>query len=65
MRDVVDEVDLFVLCNWYKFTGRRNSMPYKARLDVSGTLHHVIVREIEKRLIVKDVAALTRILLER
>jgi hypothetical protein len=31
-------------------------MPRRARLDVSGTLHHVIVRGIEKRRIVNDVA---------
>ena len=30
-------------------------MPRKARLDAPGTLHHVIVRGIEKRHIVKDV----------
>ena len=29
-------------------------MPRKARLDAPGTLHHVIVRGIEKRKIVKD-----------
>lgn len=28
-------------------------MPRQARLDVSGTLHHVIIRGIEKRQIVK------------
>jgi putative transposase len=32
-------------------------MPHRARLDVPGTLHHVIVRGIEKRRIVNDVAA--------
>ena len=31
-------------------------MPRRARLDVPGTLHHVIVRGIEKRRIVNDVA---------
>ena len=31
-------------------------MPRKARLDAPGTLHHVIVRGIEKRRIVYDVA---------
>ena len=31
-------------------------MPRRARLDVPGTLHHVIVRGIEKRRIVDDVA---------
>ena len=31
-------------------------MPRRARLDAPGTLHHVIVREIEKRRIVNDVA---------
>jgi len=31
-------------------------MPRKARLDAPGTLHHVIVRGIEKRRIVNDVA---------
>ena len=29
-------------------------MPRKARLDVPGTLHHVIVRGIEKRRIADD-----------
>ena len=29
-------------------------MPRQARLDSSGTLHHVIVREIEKKDIVND-----------
>jgi len=29
-------------------------MPKQARLDAPGTLHHVIVREIEKRRIVDD-----------
>ena len=29
-------------------------MPSRARLDAPGTLHHVIVRGIEKRLIVDD-----------
>jgi REP element-mobilizing transposase RayT len=29
-------------------------MPRRARLDAPGTLHHVIIRGIEKRLIVKD-----------
>ena len=31
-------------------------MPRQARLDAPGTLHHVIVRGIEKRRIVNDVA---------
>ena len=31
-------------------------MPRRARLDARGTLHHVIVRGIEKRRIVNDVA---------
>ncbi len=31
-------------------------MPRRARLDAPGTLHHVIVRGIEKRGIVNDVA---------
>lgn len=31
-------------------------MPRRARLDAPGTLHHVMVRGIEKRRIVKDVA---------
>ena len=31
-------------------------MPRRARLDAPGTLHHVIVRGIEKRPIVNDVA---------
>ncbi len=31
-------------------------MPRRARLDAPGTLHHVMVREIERREIVKDVA---------
>ena len=31
-------------------------MPRGARLDAPGTLHHVIVRGIEKRRIVNDVA---------
>jgi hypothetical protein len=31
-------------------------MPHRKRLDAPGTLHHVIVREIEKRRIVDDVA---------
>jgi len=31
-------------------------MPLRARLDVPGTLHHLIVRGIEKRRIVDDVA---------
>jgi len=31
-------------------------MPRRARLDALGTLHHVIVRGIEKRRIVRDVA---------
>ena len=29
-------------------------MPRQARLDAPGTLHHVILREIEKRRIVDD-----------
>ena len=29
-------------------------MPRQARLDASGTLHHVIIRGIEKRRIVDD-----------
>ena len=31
-------------------------MPRRARLDAPGTLHHVIVRGIEKRRIVNDVS---------
>ncbi len=31
-------------------------MPRRARLDAPGTLHHVIVRGIERRRIVNDVA---------
>ena len=31
-------------------------MPRRARLDAPGTLHHVIVRGIEKRRIIDDVA---------
>jgi len=31
-------------------------MPRRARLDTPGTLHHVIVRGIERRRIVNDVA---------
>ena len=31
-------------------------VPRRARLDAPGTLHHVIVRGIEKRRIVDDVA---------
>jgi hypothetical protein len=31
-------------------------MPRRARLDAPGTLHHVIVRGLEKRRIVSDVA---------
>ena len=31
-------------------------MPRRARLDAPGTLHHVIVRGIEKRRVVDDVA---------
>jgi len=31
-------------------------MPRRARLDAPGTLHHVMVRGIEKRRIVNDVA---------
>ena len=31
-------------------------MPRQARLDAPGTLHHVIVRGIEKRRIVNEVA---------
>ncbi len=31
-------------------------MPRRARLDAPGTLHHVMVRGIEKRRIVDDVA---------
>jgi putative transposase len=31
-------------------------MPCQVRLDVPGTLHHVILRGIEKRWIVNDVA---------
>jgi len=31
-------------------------MPRRARLDAPGTLHHVIVRGIEKRMIVNDAA---------
>jgi putative transposase len=31
-------------------------MPRKARLDAPGTLHHVMVRGIERRRIVDDVA---------
>lgn len=29
-------------------------MPRRARLDAPGTLHHVIIRGIEKRLIVRE-----------
>jgi REP element-mobilizing transposase RayT len=36
--------------------GRRAAMPRRARLDAPGTLHHVIVRGIEKRRIVRGVA---------
>jgi REP element-mobilizing transposase RayT len=54
--DVVDLIDLFVLCNWHKLMDRRDTMPRGARLDAPGTLHHVIVRGIEKRRIVNDVA---------
>ncbi len=31
-------------------------MPRRARLDVAGTLHHVMVRGIERRRIVKEVS---------
>jgi putative transposase len=31
-------------------------MPRRARLDAPGTLHHVMVRGIERRRIVNDVA---------
>ncbi|UCD77623.1 MAG: hypothetical protein JSW26_19705 [Desulfobacterales bacterium] len=31
-------------------------MPRRARLDAPGTLHHIIVRGIEKRRIVDDIA---------
>ncbi len=31
-------------------------MPRRARLDAAGTLHHVMVRGIERRRIVNDVA---------
>jgi hypothetical protein len=46
--DVVDYVDLFVSRNWYEFMARRDKMPRRARLDASETLHHVIVRGIER-----------------
>ena len=32
----------------------RGDMPRQARLDSPGTLHHVIIREIERRRIVDD-----------
>ena len=32
----------------------RDRMPRKARLDAPGTLHHVIIRGIERRPIVDD-----------
>ena len=35
---------------------KEDKMPRRARLDAPGTLHHVIVRGIEKRRIVNDVA---------
>jgi hypothetical protein len=31
-------------------------MPHQARLDAPGTQHHVVIRGIERRLIVNDVA---------
>jgi len=31
-------------------------MPHRARLDAPGTLHHVILRGIEKRRVVNDFA---------
>ena len=45
----------FVLCRWEK-NSKRDSMPRRARLDIPGTLHHVMVRGIERRRIVDDVA---------
>jgi hypothetical protein len=35
-------------------TCKEETMPRQARLDVPGTLHHVIIRKIEKRQIVDD-----------
>ena len=34
---------------------QEDTMPRRARLDAPGTLHHVMVRGIEKRRIVNDV----------
>jgi hypothetical protein len=38
------------------FFARKKTMPRRARLDAPGTLHHVMVRGIDKRRIVNDVA---------
>jgi hypothetical protein len=38
----------------HKIKQEEKSMPRQARLDAPGTLHHVIVRGIEKRRIVDD-----------
>ena len=45
-----------MLHNWYKILVRRDTIPRRARLDAPGTLHHVMVRGIERRRIVNDVA---------
>ena len=39
-----------------KILVKRDTMPRRARLDAPGTLHHVMVRGIERRRIVNDVA---------
>jgi hypothetical protein len=45
-----------MLFDRYKILVRRDTMPRRARLDAPGTLHHVMVRGIERRRIVNDVA---------
>jgi REP element-mobilizing transposase RayT/DNA-binding transcriptional ArsR family regulator len=45
---------LLIYSDTYQKYSLKEKMPRKARLDAPGTLHHVIVRGIEKRRIVSD-----------
>ena len=53
MGDVLDKVDISRYVQ-QKHILKRQVMPIQARLDAPGTLHHVIVRGIERRKIVDD-----------
>jgi hypothetical protein len=61
LRDVLDQVDLFLLCGGKNSRiDRRNTMPRQTRLDAPGTVHHVIGRGIEKHRNVKGAAGAGR-----